>query len=131
VVLRTVSGSEDDSAVHVDLAVGEPDTERGRTAEGESGESAEGYVDLAVSEHGAKRDGTAQRCIRRPRPQLSRVEAGSSASGAGQRTCEGRRLVVKPHTLGQETVAAARPRPYRAWCCYAPSAMQRTIQRCT
>jgi hypothetical protein len=61
VVLRTVSGSEDDSAVHVGLAVGKPDAERGEASEGESGENAEECVDLAVSEHDAKRGRKAAR----------------------------------------------------------------------
>jgi hypothetical protein len=39
--------------------MGEPDAERARTSESESGESAEGYVGLTVSEHDAERDGKA------------------------------------------------------------------------
>jgi hypothetical protein len=39
--------------------MGEPDTERARTSEGESGESAEECIGLTVSEHDAKRDSKA------------------------------------------------------------------------
>jgi hypothetical protein len=45
--------------VHVDLAMGEPDTKRGRTPDSESGENAEEYIDLAISEHDAERDSKA------------------------------------------------------------------------
>jgi hypothetical protein len=45
--------------VYVDLAVGEPDAERGRASDSESRESAEEYIDLAIGEHGAERDGEA------------------------------------------------------------------------
>jgi hypothetical protein len=59
VLLRTIGDAEDDSAVHIDLAMGEPDTERGRTPDSESGENAEEYIDLAMGEHDAERDSTA------------------------------------------------------------------------
>jgi hypothetical protein len=45
--------------VHIDLAMGEPDAERGRTSDSESGENAEEYIDLAISEHDAERDSKA------------------------------------------------------------------------
>jgi hypothetical protein len=45
--------------VHIDLAIGEPDAERGRTSDSESGESVEGCIDLAISEHDAERDSKA------------------------------------------------------------------------
>jgi hypothetical protein len=45
--------------VRVGLAIGEPDAERGRASDSESGENAEEYIDLAVSEHDAERDGEA------------------------------------------------------------------------
>jgi hypothetical protein len=41
--------------------MGEPDTERARTSEGESGENAEEYIGLTISEHDAKRDSKAAR----------------------------------------------------------------------
>jgi hypothetical protein len=59
VLLRTIGDAEDDSAVHIDLAVGEPDTERGRTPDSESGENAEECVDLAMGERDAERGGAA------------------------------------------------------------------------
>jgi hypothetical protein len=61
VVLRTVSESEDDAEVHVGLAMGEPDAERGRASDSGSRESAEECVDLTVGRHGAERGATAAR----------------------------------------------------------------------
>jgi hypothetical protein len=61
VVLRTISESEDDAEVHVGLAMGEPDAERGRTSDSESRENAEECVDLTVGQHDAERDTTAAR----------------------------------------------------------------------
>ncbi len=41
--------------------MGEPDTKRGRTPDSESGENAEEYIGLTISEHDAKRDSKAAR----------------------------------------------------------------------
>ena len=47
--------------MHIDLAIGEPDAERERTSNSESGENAEEYIDLTISEHDAERDSKAAR----------------------------------------------------------------------
>jgi hypothetical protein len=39
--------------------MGEPDAESGRTSDSESGDNAEEYIDLAISEHDAERNSTA------------------------------------------------------------------------
>jgi hypothetical protein len=78
-----------------------------RRVESESEESAEEYIGLTVSEHDAERDGTAAGA------PVAYVDLANGPA-AGPVASAVLRLVVKTHALGQETVKAPRPRPYRA-----------------